>query len=285
MEKALFLYSRHTGGRRLDRAIAKLNRALSSFIPGLESREIFSIDEAKRWILEEGESYEAILILGGDGTLHHLVNALAMLEHPPILGYFNAGTVGDFGKDYGITHSLRKDIRIIKKGYHCAFDLMQINGVYASYHISAGAYTDISYKTKRDAKKHLGPFAYYFAAVHEAFVPHEISLRLDGKPYHVPFAFITNGKRAGGFIVNSHSKTDDGIVEAFFPTPGAFNGLLRFLFRTKKGLAIKADSSFSLETDGPVDFDIDGEHYQMESPQIVVCPKKLRIFCAKKYQN
>ena len=44
----------------------------------------------------EGERYDVVIAVGGDGTLNEVASGLLKLEHPPLLGYLPQGSTNDF---------------------------------------------------------------------------------------------------------------------------------------------------------------------------------------------
>ena len=284
--KALFLYSDATGTGRvnahIDEVIARLKASFSS----LEVVKTESQEHGCRLAKQACGTYQYLIVAGGDGTMHHVVNAIAEEENPPILGYINAGTICDIGVNFGIHGSYKRALKIIEEGHVVDFDLGKINDTYFTYVAAVGTYADIPYITPRKYKKRLGRLAYYFVAVKEAFVPKKVPVHVecDGKVYDlkVPFLLLLSGKYVGGFYINkSTSSIRDGKMELFLTKPGVFNGLVHYLFFKSRTIILEG-SHFKIETSHPFPWCLDGETGPIGNVEISVVPRKLRIFCAEK---
>ena len=286
-KKALFLYSDATGRGQVNKRLDYVLSSLRKSYPGLEVKKTSSMEEGMELAKKSCGVYDALIFSGGDGTFHHMINALAGCENVPTIGYLNGGTIGDIGINFGIHRNLKKALRIIEEGHTTGFDLGKIGDRYFAYVAAIGAFADIPYVTKRAYKKRLGRIAYYFKAVGDAFKPKAIPVHIeaDGKTYDmkVPFLLCLNGKNVGGFRVNSTaSRIHDGKFELYLTKPGIFNGLLHYLFfkaRTTKIVAAKMD----IKVDYPLPWDLDGEAAMEGSITIEAVDSKMRIFCAKKY--
>ena len=286
-KKALFLYSDATGrgqvNKKLDYVLATLREVFST----LDVHKTASMEEGMELAQKACGVYDALIFSGGDGTFHHIINALAGHENIPILGYLNGGTIGDIGPNFGINRNLKRSLRIIKDGCTCGFDLGKIGDTYFAYVAAIGAYADIPYVTKRIHKKRLGRIAYYFRAIGDAFrlkaIP--VHIEADGRVYDlkVPFLLCLNGKNVGGFRVNtSSSRMHDGVFELYLTKPGLFNGLLHYLFFKTRTIKLRA-ASFDIQIDYPLPWDLDGEAAMEGSVHIDAVESNMRIFCAKKY--
>ena len=286
-KKALFLYSDATGRGQVNKRLDFVLSSLKKSYPELDVKKTSSMEEGMELAKQSCGVYDALIFAGGDGTFHHMINALAGCENIPTIGYLNGGTIGDIGTNFGIHRNLKKALRIIEEGYTTGFDLGKIGDTYFAYVAAIGVFADIPYVTKRAYKKRLGRIAYYFKAVGDAFKPKAIPVRIeaDGKVYEqsVPFLLCLNGKNVGGFRVNrTQSRIHDGIFELYLTKPGIFNGLLHYLFFKTRTTKIYA-SKFDIQIEYPLPWDLDGEAAMEGSISIEAVDSKMRIFCAKKY--
>ena len=287
--KALFLYSNATGTGNVLANIEKVKERLSRCFSSLESVQTKSQDEGCQLAKEACGKYDYLIVAGGDGTFHHVVNAIAREKHPPVLGYINAGTICDIGINFGIKGSYTRALKIIEEGHATDFDIGEINGRFFTYVAAVGSFADIPYITPRKYKKRLGRLAYYFVAVKEAFVPKKIpiSVTCDGVEYQlkVPFLLLLSGKNVGGFRVNKRkSSIRDGKMELYLTRPGLLNGLVHYLFFKSRTIALQG-SEFDIHVDYPFPWCLDGETGPIGDVQIRVHPRKLRMFCAEKLSN
>ncbi len=283
MKKALFLYSDLTGvsfkKKRIPKAIARLGK-------------IFDLTPCKTSSLEELEekaslacsSFDALIVVGGDGTFHRVINVVARSKRQPILGFLNAGTMGDVASNFGGSHSFWKGVKIIENGYTSHLDLCSANDIYFAYMAAVGAYSDISYKAKRRSKKVLGKLVYYFLSLGEAFKRYRVSLTLKHDEsqiqYNGPFLLLMNGQRVGGFYVNRKGRADDGKFEVYKTPNGLFNGLLRYLLpKAKWKISV---TGIQIESEGELPWCFDGEKYVFSKVNIKSCHSKIMVFCREK---
>lgn len=93
-----------SGGGRATRHWWRLRRTIETHFPHLVVHETASTGDAARRAAEWGRSGEtgAIVVVGGDGTIHEVVNALAVAGTPVPLGVIPSGTGNDFARNAGI---------------------------------------------------------------------------------------------------------------------------------------------------------------------------------------
>ena len=281
--KALFLYSDATGQGKMLAHVGDVISRLRKTFSQLEAVQTHSQDELiARAKGACGGKVDALIVAGGDGTFHHVVNALMDEEKTPILGYINAGTICDIGKNFGIQGSYENALDIIERGYTTYFDVGKINDQYFTYVSAVGAYSDIAYIAPRDRKKRLGAVAYYTIAVGESLKPTKViaDIEADGKQYHIktPFILLLNGSHVGGFHVNQRlASISDGKMELYLTKPGFFNGLIHYLFFKMRTLKISA-SHFKIHTNIDMPWCLDGEEGPKGDVEISVISKKLMIY-------
>ena len=279
MKKALFLYSELTGvgfkKKRIPKAIERLSKVFE-----LTSCKTSSLEELKEKAALACSSFDVLIVAGGDGAFHQVINVVAKADKRPVLGFLNAGTMGDVAANFGSSHSFSKGLRIIENGCTSLIDLCKANDVYFAYMAAVGAYSDIAYIAKRKKKRTFGKLAYYALAVKEAFKRQRVCLTLKANgesfSYEGPFLMLLNGRRVGGFYVNRKGKCDDGFFEVYQTPKGIFNGLLRFLLPKKKW--VKSLSELHVEPTGELPWCLDGEKYVFGSVDIKICESKIMVF-------
>ena len=88
-----------------------------------------------------------IIVFGGDGTLHNVLNALILSGRDIPLGYIPMGSTNDYAKNLGINRENALDV--ITKRNSAALDAGCFNGEYFTYVAAFGNFTDISYSTNQ----------------------------------------------------------------------------------------------------------------------------------------
>ena len=51
---------------------------------------------------EEADGFDALVVIGGDGTVFEVINGIAKLENRPVLGIIPGGTCNDFARTLGL---------------------------------------------------------------------------------------------------------------------------------------------------------------------------------------
>ncbi len=218
-------------------------------------------------------SEDKIIILGGDGTLHHLANALRGKEiKQDILVVKNAGTGNDFvrsikkGKGYFI--KINDYLTNLPKDVSTQSDRLFLNSV----GLGIDAYVCFLVEGSDGGKTE----GNYFKSAYRAFKlskPHNISLWVDGvefKHEKVWFTVVCNGKYfGGGMKISPKSKRLDDELEVVV-VKGIGKFLLFLIFPTiylgihrifKRFVKFYKGKHIIVETDRDVHIQYDGEAF------------------------
>ena len=244
--KVLYLYSNKTGLKRSKKKTRFIFNSLHNIYKDIEIVQTKNIQDFEENIRKSVGIFDLVIVGGGDGTLKLAVTILMEFskEKRPVLGYIPLGTINDAGKAVGINGSLKKALKILETNSIIEVDVCKVNNEFFNFVCAAGAYSDISYITKRKYKKVIGKFAYYFVAIFSLFKRKrlEVHIEADGRiiDMKTPLVLIMNSKNVGGFPVNFNYSVVDGMVEVYLTKPGLFNGLLHYLFFKMRTIKLKA---------------------------------------------
>jgi len=279
---AILIYSQATGNGRfaskVKYVVARLNRIFSS----VDVCRTESVAHLKSEATKACGTYDVLVFAGGDGTFNHIINAIAKESERPILAYIPAGTLNDFGKNFGIGRSIRKSLDIIERGKIESFDIGLIDGeTYFAYVAAIGTFSEISYATKRQRIHSFGRMAYYMNAVKDAIIPNkfDVVVEIDGIKHHhtVPFLLVLNGKYIGGFPVDRQNDLADGKLDVYLTKPGLFNGLLHYLCLKARTSHYRVDR-ISISSSRSTPWCVDGEEGPTGDVSIACLRSHLRIF-------
>ncbi|MCR4562095.1 MAG: hypothetical protein K5694_02695 [Bacilli bacterium] len=265
MKNALLIYSKNSGTGHLALHHDKILAKLRTLFDVVDERQTASAEEGTEAAKSACGVYHTLIVAGGDGTFHNAINALADMPNPPVLAYFNNGSVGDIGYNFGVTRNYKTAIKAIEKGTIEPFDIAKVNDKYYFGYVGAiGSYANIPISTKRKRKKALGRIAYYTDAVGTALKYTKVHVRVkaNDKLYeqYVPFVLLINGRHVGGFPFNENSSIFDGKMELYLAKPGIFNGILQMLPGRREYVKKIVASSFDIHTDIPdTPWDFDGD--------------------------
>lgn len=280
--KAIFLYNPISGRGLSARALSYLKKRLSNLYETVDFFICQNVEQLRRHAISACGVYDVLIFAGGDGTFHHVINAIAPQEPRPILASFPCGTCNDAMKNFGYTKNIRHNLHLLEKGKIIDFDIFKCQEEYVAFSASIGAFSSIPYTVKTRNKKVLGRRAYYLQALKEMRKKEKVSGVIKTKEkdeitFNAPFLMILNSGYMGGFKVNRHSDMTDGKLEVMFTEKGWFNGLWRYFFRRRK-IVIQAISSGEIQCQGSQFWDVDGERGPQGKITLSVLPKWLKIY-------
>ncbi|MBQ6368281.1 MAG: diacylglycerol kinase family lipid kinase [Erysipelotrichaceae bacterium] len=303
MKKALVLLNPSAGNNYGRRNAYKILEKLAvegyeiTVYPILPSKKLGAED----LITKKTERYDLIACCGGDGTLHHVINALVKNDvHKPIL-YYPAGTTNDFAKTLNIPNEADKVSSLLTEGDLFRFDLGQFNEDYFDYIAAFGAFTDVAYSTDQNVKNLLGYSAYLLQTLGTAGDALSSKIRMSVKSKE----YSGKGEYLYGSVSNSYSlagiKTPllstvnltDGVFEvALVKAPNNIADLLSIIHSISTGelddehikIFRTKEVSFSFEEEIP--WTLDGEFGgAFKEVDIKVLPKAVRIYAGKKQDS
>ena len=172
--------------------------------------------ELTRSAVEQG--VDAVVAVGGDGTVNEVVNGIMDSEHKCKLAILAAGSVNDFSEYLDLPTDVTKFTEMLVHGNTLSADVGKANNKYFINVAAGGAFTNIAHEVPVDTKTILGKFAYYFQGAIE--LPYQIDKKFnvtitidDEEAFDADiFLFlITNTPSVGGFkkLVPDASITDN----------------------------------------------------------------------------
>jgi len=187
-------------------------------------------DAVETGVRAASATHDAIVVVGGDGTINRAVNGLVSSMVP--LGIVPMGTGNDFAQDRGIPTAPARAVRRILDGRTTAVDLVRVNGrVYCTVGVigiaadSALTVADLTGPGSfaRPAVRFLGDSAYRAAGLWHVLKPGSFAEALtvtaaQGEvvlpPTPAHGVFVTNTSRlGGGLVVPVGADPSDGIME------------------------------------------------------------------------
>jgi YegS/Rv2252/BmrU family lipid kinase len=224
------------------------------------------------------EGYGCVISVGGDGTLHEIVNGLMQIEpdRRPALGIIPIGSGNDYVRGSAATLAPAKAIehvfdggpgRVVDVGY------TRINGGERKYWINVlgiGFDAAVTLHSNRISRLH-GKAMYFTAALRTIVASYDapaIEMEIDGRriTQRVQMLTIGNGPReGGGFITTPASKVDDGLLDYAMFEPVSRAMMVRLIPEVMRGthgrfkqvsmgtfigMSLKADRSLLIHTDG-----------------------------------
>jgi YegS/Rv2252/BmrU family lipid kinase len=232
--------------------------------------------------------FDAVVLAGGDGTVHDAAPALVEAGVP--VGILPRGTANDLARAIGIPFDLTQAAEVIAAGFKRAIDIGEVNGklFFNVAHIGLGA--ALADNLTGPMKRRLGPLAYTLAAA-VALIrlrPFHADLVADGERHSLRTFAITvgNGRFFGGSgLVAEDAQIDDGVFHVFALTtknPFRLIWMLPDLVRGRQG---RSDTVLTVVTAGleirtvrPMRIRADGKLMADTPATFHVRPKALEVF-------
>jgi diacylglycerol kinase (ATP) len=269
LKTSLLINPSSAGGRALE-SKKKIESCLNEF--GIEY--IISITKNLKHMLETIKSnlssgFDNFIAVGGDGTLHHMVNMLA--ESNKRVGIIPLGSGNDISANLGIPSGIEDCCRIIKQGKIKNLDLGIINDKYYYICIAGAGFdsevTDLANSTRFPLK---GSSKYTYAVYKTlvTFRSKEFTFYYDGKVKKFNGMMIAASNMpsyGGGMKITPDASPSDGLLDiCIIKKMSKFHFIKVFpkvfqgkhtddphveIFRTSK-ISIESNYNFSVFADG-----------------------------------
>ena len=249
------------------------------------------------------EGYRKIIAIGGDGTLHEVVNGIMKQNHVNpdeiLLAMISVGTGNDWIKTHLISPDYKIAIQQIKNGNTIRQDVGKIvyknggpNNEVRYFINSVGIGFDarvVEYILPNKAKGLSNKSDYMLGLIKSLFTNKNIltRLQLDGKTINAKIYNLTVGLckfKGGGFKMSPHAIPNDGkldITLACRITKGKLIANLPKIFGGKvdqiKQFEFFKVTDLMLHPSGPMCTEADGEFLGHHPIQVSVIPSKLRL--------
>lgn len=240
------------------------------------------------------DNHDVILVAGGDGTLHHVVNGLIQVpkDQRPSLAILPVGRGNDFAAELGLG-SLDDTFQSIVDEHRSRIDLGRTEaGVFLGV---AGTGFDAQTARRAQRTPFLSGSLLYSYAVFRTLVDFrhiEARIGFDGGDYEGPitFAAVGNSRRyGGGMHIAPRAKLDDGLLDLCLVRDISRLGLLTMFPTVFSGKHLghwsvdyHQTKQVTIETIEPAEVFADGEFLQQTPTHIEVLPGELEVLTRRK---
>lgn len=237
-------------------------------------------------IIKEGA--DNVVAMGGDGTLHEVINGFSNFENVT-LGLIPSGTGNDFASALNIPKSPLKALQKIIDGKVQHVDFMQMPTVRGLNIIGTGI--DVDVLKRYESLKRKNKLGYTMCLIKTLFnfQYSDFSARLDDKEpaSHTSFiACVANGCAYGGGlrVCPNASPTDNKLdfvtVDKIkkLAIPSAFIKLKAGKVLTLKQSKHQTMEEIKIESDKPLTINVDGELYENIPFEVKIVKNKLKMF-------
>jgi diacylglycerol kinase (ATP) len=240
--------------------------------------------------LRSCKDFEAIVAIGGDGTIHEIAGAMLDCDIP--LGIIPAGSGNDLIKSLGIPNDVRAAVDILMAGQARVIDAGTINGLCFVNVVGIGFDAAVNYNSHGFRWPASGLLRYVMALITTlgTYSPLPLTVTIDGTAETQDLFLLTIGNGTtcgGGFRLTPHAKLDDGLLDITFVKPISVPRLLWHLPKVFQGTlerveryaSMKRVMSLRVESSAPVPVHVDGEVYRGDTSrlEIEVIPNALTV--------
>ena len=196
------------------------------------------------------KGYRNIISVGGDGTLHHVVNGIMMQRYVKTsditVAVIPLGTGNDWIKTYNIPNNIRKSIDLIKQKKTILQDIghLKLTNTTAYFNNVAGIGYDGYVVYKLNKLKRFGPIAYLLSGIAGLFLYKKttFNIEIEGKLIQTKCLMTLFGickYSGGGMQLTDYKYSNDGLFDITITKNLVFFDLIKNLKKLYNGLIIK----------------------------------------------
>lgn len=231
------------------------------------------------------DGVERLIVIGGDGTVHHAVQVAA--ETALVVGVIPTGTGNDLIGPLGL--AIDPAVAIDRAlGPAAPIDLLRIGHHYAVTVATLGFSVSVNRRADR-LRWPRGRGKYTAATIREliSLRPYPLTVVLDGRRFEVSpnlVAFANTSDFGGGMRIAPTAVPDDGQLELVIVGPAARSALLRVLPRVRTGRHIRnpavqvhRGARATIEAERSCEIWADGEAVGSTPAEITVVAEALQL--------
>ncbi|MEN8375811.1 MAG: diacylglycerol kinase family protein [Gemmatimonadota bacterium] len=294
--RALVIVNPQAGQDSLERLRRRLGSALTARGVAFDIVETLAQGHATELARAAlGEGYGAVCAAGGDGTLAEVATGLVGSDVP--LAIIPRGTANQVARNLGVPTDIEGAAEVVATGRSVGVDLGRANGRVFALAVGAGLDAAVMAATSREMKERWGFGAYIYAALREAVrtPPAEFRIVADGEELRIRAlsVMVANVGELFAGILPSLSLSPsargldtwrDGLLDVLVVAPESVLGLasviwqsVRGTFRGDKHLYHRQARAVTIEADGDVPVQVDGDAAGVTPVEVRVVPGDLRV--------
>ncbi|MCA9922005.1 MAG: diacylglycerol kinase family lipid kinase [Anaerolineales bacterium] len=221
--------------------------------------------------------HDRVVAVGGDGTVHEVVNGLFHANQPGVkLGIVPAGSGNDLAFALGIPMDMKTAVSHLASGYTRPIDLVRIedeNGRSCVVDNNIGIGFDAMVVVLTQKIRRIHGFLKYLTAVLQAIAfyyetPH-LEMQFDNDTAAQKVLFLAMGvgfRGGGGFLLTPDARHDDNLIDSCLVNPINRLTMLNMLGKAIKGthihsrhVTMRQSKQIIVKSDRPMPIHIDGE--------------------------
>ena len=161
MSKVMLIINPSSGKGTGKKIQSGLEKALSASFDDVETRFTEGKGDAKKWAREASdEGYEAVVVVGGDGTVNEGISGIAETDSTIKFGFIPLGTANDLARALGISLKPQEAAKDLANFKTRKIDIAKINDQYFCNVAAIGSIPTAVMETSSEDKSKFGFFAY-----------------------------------------------------------------------------------------------------------------------------
>ncbi|MCM3785378.1 diacylglycerol kinase family lipid kinase [Neobacillus mesonae] len=234
-------------------------------------------------------SYDLVVSIGGDGTLHETINGYMNQAHRPKLGVVPLGTVNDFARALHIPLDPAEAIRTLQSSRLKAIDIGQLNDQIFANVVAAGSIAEALSDVTSEQKSKLGAFAYFKEGIKRLVnsPSYHFNIQHDGETWvgESPLVVAALTNSVGGFEkMAPDASVDDGLIHCFiikdinvFNTFSFGTSLLLGNLKEHQDVVYFTAKHVHIRSDDPVYTNVDGEYGPSLPIELHILPRHINV--------
>lgn len=218
---------------------AELDRRGKSYTT-IEKRDLEQCLSSFESLIKDSTPISGVIVLGGDGTIHHIANSLLKSKVPIPVGVIPLGTGNDFAFQCGLNgSSLSELLDIYLTKQPVEIDVIAVNEQFCLQVLSTGFDAQVSARSHR-LPAIIGNARYLLGLLIELLrlkpISYEISINGVKRNIDAIMISCANGRNyGGGMLISPLSDHQDGVFELIIIHPVSRFELLKVFPRIFKG--------------------------------------------------
>lgn len=161
MSKVMLIINPSSGKGAGKEIQSDLEKALYTSFDDVETKFTEGKGDAKNWAREaSGEGYEAVVVVGGDGTVNEGISGIAETDSTIKFGFIPLGTANDLARALGISLKPQEAAKDLANFKTRKIDIAKINDLYFCNVAAIGSIPTAVMETSSEEKSKFGFFAY-----------------------------------------------------------------------------------------------------------------------------
>lgn len=292
-DNGILFYHDKAGQGDVHEIVGEVTKHLSQMITHLTIYRSLEQGEIYELLTRSSQPYDIFLILGGDGTVHELINGMIDGGYHKLIGILPGGTFNDFTKTLNLNPDPVRAATQLLESEVTYYDVLKTNERYALNFAGMGLMVDNSEGVNPQVKSKIGKFSYFLSMIKNVSNPtfFDYEIEVDGnKSYGTSsMIVIANGQFVGGNrIPLSELSPSDGTLNVFiFKDSGLkiFTDMIGEKSEVNwneisQNIEHISGEHVYLKTKEELSIDVDGEIDLVTPLDVRIVPNKLKILTA-----